>query len=151
MRLNITWLGQPKEIQTKFGLKQKNSIKATQFGDNFLSFWVSPMTNEWAVGKEIEVLEVKSREYNGKTYYDIQLPKANMGNSAEFYARFEKIENAIARLGLDIARLDKAVFPPKPNTMIVNGKEMEYIDNPPMPDFGEEPPLESLEETFNTM
>lgn len=83
MKLNITQLGTPKEVQTKFGVKQKNYIKAKEYNDNFLSFWVNGYTKDWQVGKEIEVENVTTREYNGKTYYDIILPKTNGGMGLE--------------------------------------------------------------------
>lgn len=113
MKLNITWLGQPKEITTRFGPKQKNSIKAKEYGDNFLSFWVSPMTREWAVGKEIEVENVTTREYNGKTYYDIILPKANMGNIAEVMKALEEIRGTLTKHGLMLTQIGQAVIPQK--------------------------------------
>lgn len=74
MKLTIQSLGQSKQIQTKFGLKDKSYIKAKEYGDNYLSYWVGQDTLAWKVGDVIEA-EVKSREYNGKTYYDLVLPK----------------------------------------------------------------------------
>jgi len=74
MKLTIQSLGQSKQIQTKFGLKDKSYIKAQEYGDNYLSYWVGQDTLAWKVGDVIEA-EVKSREYNGKTYYDLVLTK----------------------------------------------------------------------------
>ena len=111
-KLTISWLGQKKDINTKFGLKQKQSLKATQRNDTYLDFWCSPLTDAWRIGDTIEV-EVKSREYNGKTYYDIVLPKANMGNLAEVYKRFEKLEGQMVKFGLAMAQVEAKLFPQK--------------------------------------
>jgi hypothetical protein len=79
MKLTITQLGQPKVVSTKFGNREKSYIKAQEYGDNYLSHWVSQDTKAWAVGQVIEA-EVKTREYNGKTYYDLVLPKRGFNN-----------------------------------------------------------------------
>lgn len=129
MKLNITWLGQPKDIQTKFGTKQKNSIKATEYGDNYLSFWCSPMTNSWKEGMEVEVIDVTTREYNGKTYYDIILPKANMGNNAEVMKALEEVRNQNARILLGIAEIHKALIPPA--KLKVGETEIDYPEGDP--------------------
>ncbi len=105
MKLKITYLGTPKEITTKFGPKQKNSIKAEEKGNEYLSFWVSPVTRDWKVGDVIDVLDVTSREYNGKTYYDIVMPKANSTASPEIMAKLDEILGYLAKHNLYITEL----------------------------------------------
>lgn len=93
MKLKITWLGQPKEIQTKFGLKKKNSITAQgQYADNYLSYWLSPQTQNWKVGDEVEVSNVTTREHQGKTYYDIVMPKKDDAAKVEIMALSHKLD-----------------------------------------------------------
>lgn len=95
MKLKITYLGAPKDVQTKFGMKQKNSIKASgsEFGDNYLSFWCSSSTQGWKVGDEIEVEAVVPRDYQGKTYYDILMPKVGQALNPEVMKLLNEIAN----------------------------------------------------------
>lgn len=106
-KLTITWLSSPKEVTTKFGPKQKNSIKASdsEYKDNYLSFWVSPVTRDWKVGDTVEVLDVTSREYNDKTYYDIVMPKANSTTNPEVMAKLDEILSYLAKFNLHITEL----------------------------------------------
>jgi hypothetical protein len=101
MKLNLTWVGQPKDVQTKFGTKQKFSVKATQYGDNYLDVWSSPVTRNWKTGDEVEVLSVDTREYQGKTYYDVKMPKAN-SLSPETQQMLEKILTNVTKINLKL-------------------------------------------------
>lgn len=82
-KLTITVIGTPKDVQTKFGTKQKNYIKAKEHGDDYLSFWCSSITQGWKVNDVIEVEAVTQREYNGKVYHDIIMPKVNQALNPE--------------------------------------------------------------------
>lgn len=92
MKLTITQLGQVKDIQTQYGMKQKSSIKAKEYNDNWLGYWVGKNTN-WKVGDVIEVESVNPREYQGKTYYDIKLPKVNDMAKVEMVALQSEVKN----------------------------------------------------------
>lgn len=106
-RLKITWIGEEKQVETRFGIKPKNSIKAAEYNDNFLNYWVTSQTRGWKVGDVIEVEEVKPREYNGKTYYDIVMPKmANFApNNAEVLKKLESIAFDISNIKLSLVEL----------------------------------------------
>ena len=88
----ITWVGERKPIQTKYGDREKFSIKTDRHGDKFISVWVNGVSGKWKIGDEIEV-EVKEREYNGKKYYDAELPKQapNSGQMTEVITRLGQI------------------------------------------------------------
>lgn len=142
--LHVTYLGQPKEITTKFGIKQKNSIKAVEEGDKYLSFWVSPATRDWKVGDEISVESVTSREYNGKTYWDIVMPKANGGNNQEVMSALGELNNRTVKILLGLEELilekrkgeksDYPVFQGQPNFEDgVNISDSEDIDGSQIP------------------
>jgi hypothetical protein len=77
MKLNITWVGTPKSINTKYGPKEKFSIKATEYGENYIDVWSSVSTKDWKVGQQVEVLSVDEGEYNGKKQYTVKMPKAD--------------------------------------------------------------------------
>lgn len=79
MKLQIVQLGEIKPVQTKFGPKEKRLIKTKEYGENLISVWVNPEVKNWQVGQEVEG-EVKSREWQGKTYYDLVLPKKAFNN-----------------------------------------------------------------------
>ena len=107
MKLKITDIGLPKQVQTKYGLKEKNWLKAQEFGDKYLNYWVGENTKAWKVGDEIEVLSVEQRDYIGKdntpkVSYDIKLPKTG----GEIYKRIEKLENEVTKLDLKVAELE---------------------------------------------
>lgn len=79
----IKKVGQVKDAKTKNGTKQTKSfvIKGIFNGaeaENWASFWVNPKVSEWKEGDEIEC-NVTSREYNGKTYWNGELPKMAAG------------------------------------------------------------------------
>lgn len=105
IKITITQIGTPKTIQTKYGPKEKSYIKAAEYGDNYLSYWLSPVTKEWKEGQIVEVLDVTSREYQGKTYYDISMPKANGGNNTEVLKQTEKILHYLVRQDLMLKEL----------------------------------------------
>ena len=99
MKLNITWVGQQKTIDTKYGPKQKSSLRATQYGEKYLDYWVG--NTNIKVGDEIEVEAVNPREYNGKTYYDVVFPKVQkMGgvDKTEILALSHKIDQVQSQL-----------------------------------------------------
>lgn len=124
MKLKITAIGEPKDVQTKFGLKQKSYIKAQEHGDKYLSYWLSSSTRDWRVGDEIEVVEVASREYNGKTYYDVIMPKTSGGLPPEVAKSIEELKSDMTRVKLAIATLEKKVFPPT-----ITGTDIPYPEN----------------------
>lgn len=127
MKLTIQSLGQPKQIQTKFGLKDKSYIKSQEYGDNYLSYWVGQDTLAWKVGDVIEA-EVKSREYNGKTYYDLVLPKKGFSNE-----KLDKVHDMMLFMKDDIeeikrflvAKLGKVTPEKDPNAPVYPTEELE--------------------------
>lgn len=113
MRLTITQIGTPKEVQTKFGPKEKNFLKAQEHGDKFLNYWLSSATRVWRVGDVVEVLDVTSREYNGKTYYDIVMPKTSGGIPPEVVKALEEINGRTLKIQLMVEELGQKLLPPE--------------------------------------
>lgn len=105
MELTIKDMGTPKDIKTKYGVKQKNWIKASEKGDNFLSYWVSNATKDWMIGKTVTVDDVVPREYEGKTYYDIVMPKLPQHNQAPDNASLERILSNQVKHGLALQQI----------------------------------------------
>lgn len=103
-KLTITEIGTPKDVQTKFGMKAKNSLKAKEYNTNWLGFWCNAETDKWKVGDEVSVEDVTSREYNGKTYYDIKTIKASTQSVTqinELLTRVMKIQLMVEELVQD--------------------------------------------------
>lgn len=105
MKLTIVSLGQPKEVKTKFGVKQKSYIKAEEYADKFLSYWITSSTQNWKIGDSVDVENVTSREYEGKTYYDIVMPRASGGVPAELVKSIEQILSYQTKANLMLAEL----------------------------------------------
>ena len=62
-------------VTTKYGLKEKHSFLLDGGkGEFWADCFANPMTAEWKEGEEREV-ELKPREYQGKTYYNIVTPR----------------------------------------------------------------------------
>lgn len=106
MKITLTQIGVPKQVQTKFGMKEKNYVKAQEYGDKFLNYWLGESTKSWAVGQVIEVENVESRDYTAtdgslKTSWDIKLPRSGFG---EILKRIEKLENDFAKFKLEMAK-----------------------------------------------
>lgn len=111
MKLKITQIGQPKDVQTKYGLKQTNWIKAEEYGDKYLNYWLGESTKSWATNVIIEVESVEPRDYTAKdgtlkTAYNIKLPRTGFG---ELIKRIEKLENDFAKFKLEIPTILKQV------------------------------------------
>lgn len=138
MKLTLTWVGQPKDTQTKFGLKQKFSIKATEYADKYLDVWSSPVTKNWKVGDVVEVLEVTTREYNGKDYYSVVMPKANHGDNTEVMKKLEFVQGQNTKILLFMAELvDHKRTQTGENKPKIMGTDEDYPVLEHMPDFGE--------------
>ena len=96
LKLTITQLGTPKTIITKHGPKEKNWLKAQEYNDKFLNYWLNATTRDWKVGMTVDVESVEERTYpSAKTgkdeiSYDIKFPK--FGGNPELEARIAKLE-----------------------------------------------------------
>lgn len=132
-KLTITYIGTPKEIQTKFGAKEKNSIKTTEYGDKYLSYWVNPFSKNWKEGDVIEVAEVKEREWEGKKYYDIVLPKVENQPATP-----KELGQILTKMGLMNAKLDQVI-----GHLSGENRLDRTSDGSPMPNF--EPTVDDLD------
>ena len=108
-KLTITAIGEPKVVKTKFGDKQKSYIKATEYPDKFLNYWLGEGTKDWAIGKVVEVESVDKRDYTAtdgtlKTSYEIKLPRSGFG---ELIKRIETLENDVTKLKLHVDALNR--------------------------------------------
>lgn len=115
IKLNLTYVDR-KEKTSKRNNKSyvSLSIKATQYGDKFLSGFGNKANESWKVGDEVEVLEVKEVEKEGKVYLNFEMPKAFNGN-AELQKALEEIRGQLTKVLLGQRELFEAITnPPKP-------------------------------------
>lgn len=138
-KLTIARVGQEKVIEF--------TNKKTGKPDSFKK--VGVLTNEYGerwfgvsfrgevpvkVGQSYE-FEIKTREYNGKTYYDAELPRQARGVMSDAdKTRMTTLENKVTSLTLLVSRLvrelqDKNVIS-KPIHKVL-GTEVEYPEAPP--------------------
>ena len=113
IKLTLLAVGEPKVIKTKFGDKQKSYVKAQEFPDKFLNYWLGEGTKDWAIGKVVEVESVDKRDYTAtdgtlKTSYDIKLPRSGFG---EVMKRIEALENDMAKVKLGLAQVVHPEYP----------------------------------------
>lgn len=109
MKLTITEIGTPKQIQTSRGLAYKNYIKAEEYNDKYLNYFVNKMSENWAVGQTVEVEDVEPRSYTAKdgsqkTSLDIKFSKFN--NNSEVLKKLESIESEVFKIHF----MTKAIF-----------------------------------------
>lgn len=71
IKLTKVWIG---TIETKYGIKDKVSVKCEQLGDEYLStLKVTPAMKQWKEGDTVEVNVTKKKSADGtKTYYNFE-------------------------------------------------------------------------------
>ena len=99
MKITISWVGKVELKETKFGKKNKFSVKAVEEGDKFIDVWLKPEVPIWKVGDVQEVEGITPREYNGKTYYSVKL----FGKNKDL----EALKNEITALKLRVTALEQ--------------------------------------------
>lgn len=101
-KYKISWIGEKKDITTKFGVKQKFSIKVD--GNNeFLGVWASPATDSWAKGMEVEGNITQSAGRDGKIFWNFDLPKKN----DQALELVKLLEITVSRLKDKVEKLEK--------------------------------------------
>lgn len=153
VKLTITAIGTPKTIQTKNGPREKNYLKAQEYNDKFLNYWINNTTKSWAVGQVIEVEAVEENKYISKkdgseqTSYDIRLPKKEGFNNQSL----EKIQNDVFWIKLAVKEIldwKREVHGTK--TQPYPEPKDQGLDEENMANFDPKE-VESLEEVYNSM
>jgi len=114
MKIKVERLGKISDINTKFGPKQKVSFFSE---GKWLSTWMDKRVQNLQVGQELEG-EIKSRDYNGKTYYDFELPKASKESPllVEINTKLDLIIKMLARNDVDAPPPEESGFDGHTNT-----------------------------------
>lgn|SRR3990167_9711382 len=99
-KLNLTYIKRTERISAKTNKPFTSlSIKATQYGDKFLSGFGNRNNENWKEGMEVEVAEVKEVNKDGKTYLNFEMPKA-FGGNPETTKAIEEVKNSLSKLHL---------------------------------------------------
>lgn len=127
-KVTISRVGSEKEVQTKFGLKKKQGVQFNEYGDIWHDVWASGLK----VGQELQGTRA-SREWEGKTYWNFNLPK----KSDETNDKLERILNKLTTLTLEVSIIAEAVLTPEVRQRMNSSRKPDDIDYPP--DDGVEP------------
>ena len=84
-----------KMIKTKYGDKEKMSVKFAEKPELLVDVWVAGWSGGWQEGMEVEIEDDQwqEREYQGKTYWTIKAPA-----SARFGISREEFDDLKARV-----------------------------------------------------
>lgn len=80
------------------------SIKASEYGDKYLSGFGNKANEGWKVGDVVEVAEVKEVNKAGKVYLNFEMPSNKVDNS-EINAKLDQILGYLAKHNLLITEL----------------------------------------------
>lgn len=121
VKLNLTYVDRKERVSARTNKPFTSiSIKATQYGDKFLSGFGNKDNQNWAVGDEVEVAEIKEVVKDGKTYLNFEMSRVPRLDPAVVNERLEKLENAVVKLHLRLVALE-----PKEEPKII-GTDMKY-------------------------
>ena len=151
--LTINWVGEVKVMETKFGPKNKFSIKAPEEGDKFIEVWLKTNLPIWKVGEIHEVEEITEREYNGKKYYSAKLPnKFGARNDEAVLKAISDVASTITKQNLLLVEIGRALNVESLRSKVA-GTEIDYPEFKGQPDFvPEDDGLDQLnEDEYNSM
>lgn len=116
VKLNLTFVKRTEKTSAKTNKPFTSlSIKAKEYGDQYLSGFGNRANADWKEGMEIEVAEVKEVQKDGKTYYNFEMPKAYGGN-VDIQKALEEIRGQLTKVLLGQRELYEAIVnPPKSN------------------------------------
>ncbi len=99
MKVKITQVGQPKDIDTQYGKKTKISIKTNEHGDKWLSAFANKDNQNLKVGTEIDIdIEQRGQYLNFKLKED-KVTQAQLRESLEPICQYiRELRNRIADL-----------------------------------------------------
>lgn len=122
MKFTITKTSTPKDIQTRFGLKKKTGVLVAEFPDIWHDVWADGLK----VGQVIEG-ERTSRDWEGKTYWSIQLPKKGEQAVQAVKSVEEKVEQLLTKVG-KLEFYFKAWYDLHAKELPKKSEEIEYPD-----------------------
>jgi hypothetical protein len=94
--VTISRVGQPKEVETKFGKKTKTGVQFKEHGEVWHDVWVSDLK----VGQTLQGERV-SRDWEGKTYWNFNLAKKD----DRIDGKLEEILIKIGMLNLKVEKI----------------------------------------------
>jgi len=116
-----------KIINTKYGKKKKYSLLCPgKEGDQWISVWSSAEADSWSEGDEV-IMNITSREYNGKTYYD----------GKPIVPNYAKMQVELLEQILNVLNNGNVTVPaPEISEPVSTGEMLPEIEEPPIDDTG---------------
>lgn len=133
MKLNLTYVNRTQRNSAAGKPFTSLSIKATQYGEKYLSGFGNKANENWKVGDEVEVAAVNEVVKGDKTYLNFDMPKSTGGVDNA------KVEEVLTKLGKIDWKLDQIVdflkkTAPKP-VQKVPGTDIDYPEAEGYPTF----------------
>lgn len=147
--LNLTFVKRTERTSTRTNKPYTSlSIKAQEYGDNFLSGFGNKDNASWKEGDVVEVAEVKQVEKDGKTYYNFEMPKTSKADNAVVIDLLNEMNNKLVSLSFEIAKvtsyIDEKRNPKKSYPEMTEENNASGLSDDPRE-------AESLEEAYNRM
>jgi hypothetical protein len=83
MKINITYINRTQRTSREGKPFTSISLKCSQYGEKYLSGFGNKANENWAIGQEVEIAEVKEVQKDGKTYLNFEMAKATPQASSE--------------------------------------------------------------------
>lgn len=108
--LNLTYVDRKERISARTNKPYTSiSIKCKEYGDNFLSGFGNKDNAGWREGDTVEVLEVKTVEKEGKTYYNFEMPKASKADDSTVIDLLTEQNNKLMSIIFSLATIETIV------------------------------------------
>jgi|ERR1035437_1505086 hypothetical protein len=141
-KYKISRIGQEKDISTKFGMKKKTGVLFEETGDVWHDIWKGK--DLMKIGDELEGTR-ESKEYEGKVYWTLKLPKKDdviAGQVKQQGDKLETILNKLTQMNLILQSMRDHVIPKR----ITQGTGGTETQNTPKYEDGLEYPNNDLGE-----
>lgn len=118
---------QSREVETKFGRKNKMLIRFAEKPDMLIEVWGANWNRNWCENVRVDIDDGQwsKREYQGKTYWSIKAPEGARGGVS--WQEFEALKKRVETL----------------EGALIKKEEVPIVEGDPLPD--DEPPIDTYE------
>lgn len=114
MKLTLTYINRTQRTSKENKPFISLSIKAREYGEKYLSGFGNKSNENWKVGDEVEVAEVKEVQKGDKTYLNFEMPKnqpngVNAAQISEILTKLGKIDYKLDRIMEHLMPINKDV------------------------------------------
>lgn len=153
-KLTVNRLGEVKHFSGSKNGKPysffKVGFQTNEHGDQWYNFAYNQEPNPLIIGKTYD-LEIKPREYQGKTYYDAYFPKRQAGGISP--EQWSKLIEKLDAINANVLRVVGLMGPQAPTAAVISypqeGSDPDAIEEAfanAFPETDEEPPVVSFDD-----